>query len=129
MGTERLAGRIAVVFGAGSVGPGWGNGKAAAVQYARSGATVAVADISAAAAEETAAIIAGEQGRARAFRCDVTRQDDIDSVVTAMEREHGRVDILHNNVGAPDMGSIEELSPEDWTRTQDIILKSVFLTC
>ncbi|HKM64116.1 MAG TPA: SDR family NAD(P)-dependent oxidoreductase [Acidisphaera sp.] len=126
---DRLAGRIAVVFGGGSVGPGWGNGKAAALQYARSGATVAVVDIALAAAEETAALIAGEQGTALAFRCDVTQPEGIEAVIAAVEREHGRVDILHNNVGAPDMGTIEDITVEQWTRTQDINLKSVFLTC
>ena len=56
----RLANRVALVFGAGSVGPGWGNGKASAVAYARAGARVVCADIALAAAEETAAIVAGE---------------------------------------------------------------------
>ncbi len=126
---QKLAGRTALVFGGGSVGPGWGNGKAAAVEYARNGAVVAVVDINLAAAEETACIITGDGARAMAFRCDVTKPEEIDAVFAAVERERGRLDILHNNVGAPDMGTIEELSAEDWSRTQDINLKSVFLTC
>jgi NAD(P)-dependent dehydrogenase (short-subunit alcohol dehydrogenase family) len=129
MNTGRLAGRVAVVFGGGSVGPGWGNGKAAAVEYARSGAIVAVVDIALAAAEETSDLIAGEDGTALAFRCDVTRPEDIESVIASVEHEYGRVDILHNNVGAPDMGTIEDLTVEQWDRTQAINLKSVFLTC
>ena len=55
----RLKDRIALVFGAGSVGPGWGNGKASAVAYARQGATVACVDVNLPAAEETVGIIAG----------------------------------------------------------------------
>lgn len=55
--TGRLAGKAAIVFGAGSSGPGWGNGKAAAVACAREGAAVACIDVVAAAAQETADII------------------------------------------------------------------------
>ena len=69
---DRLKGKIAILFGAGSSGPGWGNGKAAAVAYAREGAGVACIDLNRAAAEETAAIIAGEGGKALALAADVT---------------------------------------------------------
>jgi NAD(P)-dependent dehydrogenase (short-subunit alcohol dehydrogenase family) len=121
--------RVTLVFGGGSVGPGWGNGKAAAVEYARRGAKVAVVDITASAAEETAAIIREEGGAAFALTCDVTRAEQVAAVVDEVMARYGRIDILHNNVGAPDMGTIEELSEADWDRTQDINLKSVFLTC
>ena len=57
--TKRLEGRVAIVNGGGSSGPGWGNGKCTAVQFAREGAKVVVVDINRAAAEETAALIAG----------------------------------------------------------------------
>jgi NAD(P)-dependent dehydrogenase (short-subunit alcohol dehydrogenase family) len=126
---KKLEGRVAIVFGGGSVGPGWGNGKASALAYARAGAMVAVVDINRNAASETAGLIQAEQLNAREFRCDVTSAAEIEAVVSAVEQEFGRVDILHNNVGAPDMGTIEDLLEEDWTRTQDINLKSVFLTC
>ena len=59
---DRLKGKTAIVFGAGSSGPGWGNGKAAAVAYAREGAGVACIDLVRDAAEETAAIIRSEGG-------------------------------------------------------------------
>jgi len=67
---DRLKDKVALVAGAGSIGPGWGNGKATAVTFAREGAKVFCADVNLAAAEETAAIIAGEGGEARAFRAD-----------------------------------------------------------
>src|SRR5690606_13730378 len=57
---DRLKDKVAIVFGAGSAGPGWGNGKAAAVAFAREGAKVICVDLVAEAAEETAAIITGE---------------------------------------------------------------------
>ena len=56
--TNRLEGRVAIVNGAGSSGPGWGNGKCTAIQFAREGAKVVVVDINKAAAEETAGLIA-----------------------------------------------------------------------
>ena len=58
---DRLKDKTAIVFGAGSSGPGWGNGKAAAVAYAREGARVACVDLVQETAEETAAIIANER--------------------------------------------------------------------
>ena len=57
---DRLRGKVALVVGAGSIGPGWGNGKATAVAFAREGAQVLCADINLTAAEETVGIIKGE---------------------------------------------------------------------
>ena len=59
---SRVAGKVALVTGAGSIGPGWGNGKAAAVLYGREGADVFAVDFRAEAAEETRAIVEGEGG-------------------------------------------------------------------
>lgn len=127
--TRRFDGQVAVVFGAGSVGPGWGNGKAAAVQYARDGATVAAIDIRREAAQETVDIIRGEGGTAEAWACDVTRRDEIVSVVAAIVERFARIDVLHNNVGLPAMGTTESLTEADWDHAMDVNLKSVFLTC
>jgi len=127
--TRRFDGRVAVVFGAGSVGPGWGNGKAAAVQYARDGATVAAIDIDLDAANETVGIIRGEGGTAEGWACDVTKRDQIVSVVTDVLARFGRIDVLHNNVGLPAMGTTETLSEDEWDHAMDVNLKSVFLTC
>jgi NAD(P)-dependent dehydrogenase (short-subunit alcohol dehydrogenase family) len=127
--TRRFDGRVAVVFGAGSVGPGWGNGKAAAVQYARDGATVAAIDIAIDAANETVGIIRGEGGTAEGWACDVTKRDQIVSVVTDVLARFGRIDVLHNNVGLPAMGTTETLSEDAWDHAMDVNLKSVFLTC
>ena len=63
----RLRDKVALVVGAGSVGPGWGNGKAAAVLFAREGAKVLCADVNEGAENETAAVIAKEGGEARVF--------------------------------------------------------------
>jgi NAD(P)-dependent dehydrogenase (short-subunit alcohol dehydrogenase family) len=127
--TKRLEDRVAIVFGAGSVGPGWGNGKAAAVQYAREGARVVTVDINGAAAAETRDLIVGEGGRAISCECDVTRRDQIDAVVAAARAEFGTVDVLHNNVGLPAMGSLDSLTEEVWDQAMDVNLKSVLLCC
>ncbi|WP_366554453.1 SDR family NAD(P)-dependent oxidoreductase [Aquibaculum sediminis] len=126
---RRFENKTVLVFGAGSAGPGWGNGKAAAVTYARDGAFVAAVDRDLKAAEETVSIIAGEGGQARAFAADVTRSDDILAVVQALLQERGQIDVLHNNVGVTEMGGPEVASEESWQRVLDINATSVFLTC
>ncbi|POR49968.1 SDR family NAD(P)-dependent oxidoreductase [Bosea psychrotolerans] len=123
---DRLKSKIAIVFGAGSSGPGWGNGKAAAVAFAREGARVACIDVSQAAADETAGIIAGEGGVAIALAADVTQQGSIDAAVTATMTRFGRIDILHNNVGVTHMGGPVELSEEQFKAAVDLNLGPVF---
>ncbi len=127
--TQRLAGRVALVFGAGSIGPGWGNGKAAAVQYAREGAKVIAVDIDGDAAAETRDIVVGEGGQAIAQQCDVTKREQIDAVVAAARAEYGTIDVLHNNVGLPAMGTIDTITEEAWDLAMDVNLKSVLLCC
>ncbi len=127
--TQRLAGRIALVFGAGSIGPGWGNGKACAVTFARAGAKVVCADIGLAAAEETAGIIAAEGGQALALACDVTKSAEVEAAVDRTVKAHGRIDVLHNNVGHAKMGGPVELSEAEWDRELDLNLKGVVLAC
>ncbi len=127
--TQRLQGRVALVFGAGSVGPGWGNGKATAVQYAREGARVVCVDLNQAAADETRDIILGEGGEARSLTCDVTRRDLIEQAVAATCDAYGTIDVLHNNVGLPAMGSIETITDAQWQLAMDVNLKSVLLSC
>jgi NAD(P)-dependent dehydrogenase (short-subunit alcohol dehydrogenase family) len=126
---NRLHDRVALVFGAGSSGPGWGNGKAAAVLYAREGARVAAVDLNLDAAEATAGIIAREGGDAFALQADVTQSGDIARVVDAVLARWDRIDVLHNNVGITDMGDLVEMSEERWRRTLDTNLTSAFLAC
>jgi NAD(P)-dependent dehydrogenase (short-subunit alcohol dehydrogenase family) len=127
--TGRLQDRVALVFGAGSAGPGWGNGKAAAVTFARAGARVIAIDIDLAAAEETRHIVDDEGGACEAVAADVTDSRQIKALVEDVAARHGRIDILHNNVGTTAMGGPIEESEESWHRVIDINLTSVFLTC
>lgn len=124
----RLADKVALVVGAGSIGPGWGNGKAAAVLFAREGARVVCADINEAAAEETRSIIEGEGGNAIAVKCDVTKSAEVEAMVARTIETYGTIDVLDNNVGIAEVGGVVELPEEEWDRVNAINLKSVFLT-
>lgn len=126
---DRLKDKVALVFGAGSVGEGWGNGKAAAVAYAREGAAVACVDISGPAAEATRAIIEGEGNRAIACAADVTSLAAIEAAVAETMAAFGRIDILHNNVGINAAGGPVEASEESWDTVMAVNAKSVFLAC
>src|SRR5215210_5295714 len=127
--SDRLKDKIAIVFGAGSVGPGWGNGKATAALFARHGARVACVDINKEAADETVGIILGEGGRASAHACDVTNSEAVAELVAEVVRSHGRIDVLHNNVGYAVMGGPVELDEAAWQRSFDLNVTSCFITC
>ena len=101
---DRLAGKVALVTGAGAVGPGWGNGKATAVVYGREGAKVFAVDINIEAAEETACIVESEGGEATAWAADVTEPGSVAAMVEACMAAYGRIDVLHNNVGGVGAG-------------------------
>lgn len=124
----RLKGKIAIVFGAGSSGPGWGNGKAAAVAYAREGAKVACIDLVPDAARETAAIIEGEGGVAISLPADVTDTNSVAKVVVDVITAYGRIDILHNNVGVTHMGGPVELSEAEFEASLDLNIGPIFRT-
>jgi NAD(P)-dependent dehydrogenase (short-subunit alcohol dehydrogenase family) len=124
----RLAGKVALVVGAGSVGPGWGNGKATAVLFAREGARVVCADINEAAARETLDMIRGEGGTAEALQADASKADQVAAMVAACLDRYERIDVLDNNVGIAEVGGVVELSEEAWDRVLAVNLKSCFLT-
>jgi len=127
--SQRLKDKVALIFGAGSIGPGWGNGKATAVTFARAGAKVACVDVGLAAAQETTGIIKAEGGTALALACDVTKSDQVKAAVDATVAAFGRIDILHNNVGHAKMGGPVELTEAEWDRELDLNVKGVFLAC
>ena len=123
----RLKGKTAMVVGAGSIGPGWGNGKATAVTFAREGAQVLCVDRNGEAAEETAAIILSEGGTALAFTADVSKAADIEAMVAACLKAYGCIDVLDNNVGIAEMGNVVDVAEAEWDRVFAVNLKSAFL--
>jgi len=127
----RLAGKLAVVVGAGQTpGDTIGNGRATALLFAREGAHVVAVDRRLDSAEETVALIAGEGGKADAVRADATREDDCAALVAGCVRRHGRIDVLHNNVGigGGDAGPTH-VTEEAWDRILGVNLKSVVFPC
>ena len=128
-GPFSLAGKVAVVTGAGSVGPGYGNGKATAVLLARQGAAVFAIDVDEAAAAETVAIVSGEGGTAVVHRCDMTDGAAVAGAFAACAVRFGGLDILVNNVGGSHPGNPVEMTEETWHRQIDFNLKTTFLGC
>jgi NAD(P)-dependent dehydrogenase (short-subunit alcohol dehydrogenase family) len=123
----RLAGKVAIVTGAGSRGPGLGNGKATSILFAREGAHVLCVDLAKERAEETVGVIRGEGGQAAAFAADVTRAADCDAMVAeALRRFHG-LDVLHNNVGIESRKDLIDTTEEEWDQVMTVDLKSMFL--
>lgn len=125
---KRLQDKVALVFGAGSSDPGWSNGKAVAVAYAREGARVVAVDRVENAARETVQCIHAEDNQALAVQADVTDMASVASAVEQAMQTFGRVDILHNNVGTTVMGGPVELDEEAWKRSLDINVGSVYHT-
>ena len=123
----RLEGKVAIITGAGSSGPGVGNGKAAAVLFAREGAKVLLADAVLERAEETLAMITEEGGEASVFEANVTNAGDCSRMVDAAMERYGRLDILDNNVGISRRGTVVEVSEEDWDQVMAVNVKSIVL--
>lgn len=124
----RLAGKVALVTGAGSVGPGWGNGRAVAVRFAQEGAIVHGVDLDARRLSETADKVAACAGRFIGGECDVTQSVSVEAAVRRVLETEGRIDILVNNVGGSAKGGPVEMSEEVWDQQIAFNLKSVFLT-
>jgi NAD(P)-dependent dehydrogenase (short-subunit alcohol dehydrogenase family) len=114
--------------GAGSSGPGWGTGKAAATLFAREGARVFAVDIDPEAAAATCSLIREEGGTAEPHEADVTQAAAVEQLVAACLSTFGRIDVLHNNVGIVALGGPVELSEEAWDRVHAVNLKSFYLT-
>ena len=125
----RLQGKVAIVSGAGCVGPGWGNGRAMAVIFAQEGAKVFAADQNLDAMTETLARVREAGGEIEPHQCDATDGAQVKKMITACRARYGRVDVLVNNVGGSAAGGAAELSEENWDAQMAHNLKSVFLGC
>jgi NAD(P)-dependent dehydrogenase (short-subunit alcohol dehydrogenase family) len=127
--TGRLQNKVAIITGAGCVGPGWGNGRAAAARFAEEGARIFAVDRDLAAMEETVARVKQAGGQIETHQCDVTSAQSVAAMTAACMARWGRVDVLVNNVGGSAAGGPVEMSEEIWDAQVDFNLKSVFLTC
>jgi NAD(P)-dependent dehydrogenase (short-subunit alcohol dehydrogenase family) len=126
---HRLKDKVALITGSGAVGPGWGNGKATSVLFAREGAAIFGVDLNLGAAEETRDLILDEGGVALAHQADVAKASEVDALVSACMDAFGRIDILINNVGIARIGSVVSTEEADWDLVTDVNQKSVYLMC
>ena len=124
----RLHGRIAIVTGAGCIGPGWGNGRATAVRFAEEGARIFAIDRNLDSVAETVERVSAAGGEIVTHQCDVTDSASVEIMVKACLDRFGRVDVLVNNVGGSAAGGPVEMSEDVWDAQVDYNLKSVFLT-
>ncbi len=126
----RVQDKVVLLMGAGSCGPGFGNGRSSAIQYAREGARAVVCvDIVPAYGEETAAFIRNEGHDAVMMQADVTNSEAVEKVVAETIRRYGRIDVLHNNVGLTAMGGPIEESLESWHHIMDTNVTAHFIAC
>ena len=127
--TGRLQDRVAIVTGAGSVGPGCGNGRATTVRFAEEGAKVFAVDREPGQLAETVSRVREAGGRIETHFCDVTDSGAVAAMMQACLAAFGRIDVLVNNVGGSAPGGPVEMSEEVWDAQVDLNLKSVFLGC
>lgn len=124
----RVEGKVAIVTGAGSTpGPGIGTGKASAVVLAREGASVLLVDLYPERAEETRQIIVDEGGKAEVFAADVTKAAEAEAMVRAAVDTYGGLDILVNNIGRAQVGTVVDTTEEAWDQAMAINLRTAFL--
>lgn len=119
----RLEGKCALVIGAGSVGEGWGNGRATCAVMRREGATVFGTDRDAAALTRTSEMI---EGGILMRPADINNTQEIDALVADAHARMGRIDILVNNVGGSVPGDVVSLSSDSWHSQFDHNINYVF---
>ena len=126
---DRLAGKAAIVTGAGSRAEGIGNGRATAILFAREGADLLLVDRDEAAVQATLDMIRAEGHDAAIAVADVTSTEDCSRIVADAVSRYGKLDVLHNNVGIGGRGTVEEISEADWDHVQRVNVTSMMLTC
>jgi len=127
--SKRLKGKAVIAVGAGTKGEGIGNGRAAAIQFAREGALVLCVDQDESAAATTEKMIRDEGGRAVSYSADITNSKGCEGAVKACVKEFGKLDVLHNNVGVASQMEIVDTSEEAWTKIFDVNVKGMFMMC
>lgn len=123
-----LAGRIAIVAGAGSSGPGWSIGKASCLTLARRGATIIALDLNADAAVAAAQEVEAIGGTALPLAADVADPERMTAVIAEVLDRFGRIDIYQANAGIGRPGGPETTSLDDWRRAQQVNVDSLLIS-
>lgn len=122
---RRLDGKVALITGAGSSGTGFGTGKAAALLFAREGASVVLFDRDEDSVRQTEQLIVSEGGKAVSVTGDVTSADEAEAAVDLACERFGGIDILDNNVGMVVRGDVTTATGEDWKAVLDVNLMGI----
>lgn len=117
-----FAGKVAIVTGGGR-----GMGRAVSLAFAREGAAVVVVDVDRTSGAEVAESIVSDGGRALYVYADVSQRSDTERVATEAIATFGGIDILHNNAGISRLGTVTEMSEEDWDLVIAVNLKGIYL--
>lgn len=125
---DRLSGKVCIVTGAGAAGEEIGNGRAAALLYAREGGVVVVNDLDPAAAERTLAMIERAGGTGSIFAGDLSDEDTASRLIEHALSGYGRIDVLHNNIGISGRGSVVDAPLDLWERVLRVNVTTVMLT-
>ncbi|HYG45263.1 MAG TPA: SDR family NAD(P)-dependent oxidoreductase [Bordetella sp.] len=125
--SARLAGKVALVAGGGSSGPGWSIGKASCATLARHGAIVCVLDASLEAARDALAAVQALGGQGLALQADVADPAAMQQAVQAVMAGYGRLDILQANAGIGKVGGPEDIDMADWERIQKVNVDSLLI--
>jgi NAD(P)-dependent dehydrogenase (short-subunit alcohol dehydrogenase family) len=129
----RVQDKVVIVVGGGQTpGATVGNGRAAAILYAREGARVLVADRDLGSAQDTVDIITSDRGAGHAIQVDVKEEHDLGTMVSACIDLWGKIDVLHYNVGVSSAGGdapIKDITPEAFTHVMEVNLRGLVLAC
>ena len=120
--TGRLANKVSIITGGAR-----GLGEASARRFAEEGSRVAIIDVREEIGEGTAASIRAAGHQATFYRCDLTKIDAVQKCIERIDADHGRIDVLYNNAGYSEAGTVETLSEGSWDRLFDINIKAKFL--
>lgn len=116
----QLKGKVILLTGAAG-----GIGRAAALAFAREGASVVLADVDETAGERVAAEVRDAGGEAWFFRVDVTDRQGVSQMVSEARYRYGRIDVLVNNAGITRDAILPNLTEDDWRRVLDVNLSGV----
>lgn len=126
---QLLRDRVAILVGVGAPGDVPSNGRATALEFARQGARIVLADRDAKALADCRRAVEELGGEVRSFAMDATCEDQVEALIAYCSAEFGTADILHNNLGITSFARLPQASAGDFETCVAVNLKSIFLLC